>query len=233
MINSLSELQEYLNEVLLGKIESSTIAFNELTIEVKPTNWLAASVAVRDCSKAPFDQLIDLCAVDYLAYGDAEWDAGSDSCKGVNAKTASRLDFDEVLETKEFDGKRYAVVTHLLSIPSNLRLRLKTYCDDNDFPKVDSVVEVWNSANWYEREAFDLFGVLFNGHPDLRRILTDYGFVGHPFRKDFPLVGHVEMRYDEDKGRVVYEPVSIEPRVLTPRVVRDDQRFAPVEESED
>lgn len=234
MINTVEALQEYLNDILIGKIQSSNIAYNELTIEVKPDDWLTTAIALRDSSQSPFEQLIDLCAVDYLAYGDAEWETKSDCfSRGVSGKTASRLDFDQVLETTEFDGQRYAVVMHLLSISSNLRLRVKTYCTDNDVPNVDSVVEVWSSANWYEREAFDLYGVLFRGHPDLRRILTDYGFVGHPFRKDFPLVGHVEMRYDEDKGRVVYEPVSIEARVLTPRVIRDDQRFSAAEEVDD
>jgi len=234
MIKTVEALQEYLNDILVGKIQSSKIAFNELTIEVKPDDWLTVSVALRDSSQAPFEQLIDLCAVDYLAYGDVEWETKNEGfSRGVSGQTASRLDFDQVLETTEYDGQRYAVVMHLLSIASNLRLRVKAYCNDNDFPSLDSVVEVWSSANWYEREAFDLFGILFRNHPDLRRILTDYGFVGHPFRKDFPLVGHVEMRYDEDKGRVVYEPVTIESRVLTPRVVRDDQRFAPADEVDD
>ena len=234
MINTVEALQDYLDDILVGKIESSNIAFGELTIEIHPDNWLAVSVALRDSAKSPFEQLIDLCAVDYLAYGDVEWETKSESfSRGVSGKTASRLDFDQVLETTDYDGKRYAVVMHLLSIKSNLRLRVKMYCNDNDIPTADSVVEVWSSANWYEREAFDLFGVLFRGHPDLRRILTDYGFVGYPFRKDFPLVGHVEMRYDEEKGRVVYEPVSIETRVLTPRVIRDDQRFSPAEEVDD
>jgi len=234
MIKSIDALQKYLSDILVGKIQSSKIAFNELTIEVKPDDWLAVCVALRDNFKAPFEQLIDLCVVDYLAYGDVEWETKSDGfSRGVSGQTASRMDFDQILETTECDGQRYAVVLHLLSIAGNIRLRVKSYCDDNDFPNMDSVVEVWSSANWYEREAFDLFGVLFRNHPDLRRILTDYGFVGHPFRKDFPLIGHVEMRYDEDKGRVVYEPVTIDPRVLTPRVVRDDQRFAPADEVDD
>lgn len=233
MIKSIDVLQTYLLEALGGKIQKSTVAFGELTIDVAANDWLEVCANLRDDGEVQFDQLIDLCAVDYLAYGDTEWDSGNDSCKGVSGKTASRLDFDEVLETTEFDGKRFAVVVHLLSIEKNLRLRVKTFCEDNDFPKVDSLIDVWSSVNWYEREAFDLFGVLFNGHPDLRRILTDYGFVGYPFRKDFPLVGHVEMRYDEEKGRVVYEPVTIESRVLTPRVIRDDQRFAPADEVED
>lgn len=231
MITTILALQTYLNDLLGEKIQASKIAFNELTIEVNSTHYLAVAAQLRNNRQAPFEQLIDLCGVDYLGYGDVEWETKTDSfSRGVSGTSAGRFDFDQVFETTEYDGKRFAVVVHLLSIENNLRLRLKTFCDDNDFPNVDSIVNVWNSANWYEREAFDLFGILFNNHPDLRRILTDYGFVGHPFRKDFPLVGHVEMRYDEEKERVVYEPVSIEPRVLTPRIIRDDQRFSAADE---
>jgi NADH-quinone oxidoreductase subunit C len=231
MINSILTLQAHLDDLLGEKIQASNIAFDELTIEVKPTHFLEVAAQLRDNQQVPFDQLIDLCGVDYLAYGDVEWETKTESfSRGVNSATAGRFDFDQTLESVAYDGKRFAVVVHLLSIPNNLRLRLKTFCDDNDFPNVDSLVNVWSSANWYEREAFDLFGILFSDHPDLRRILTDYGFVGHPFRKDFPLVGHVEMRYDEDKQRVVYEPVSIEARVLTPRIIRDDQRFSAADE---
>jgi len=169
--------------------------------------------------------MIDLCGVDYLAYGESEWDIGGSSLsRGV--KREFSFDDSELDETDSvFEGKRYAVVIHLLSIKHNQRIRLKTYCDDNEFPVVASVTDIWSSANWFEREAFDLFGIMFSGHPDLRRILTDYGFSGHPFRKDFPLIGQVEMRYDEEQKRVVYEPVSIEPRVLVPRIIRDDFRF--------
>ena len=231
MITTILALQTYLNDLLGEKIQASKIAFNELTIEVNSTHYLAVAAQLRNNRQAPFEQLIDLCGVDYLGYGDVEWETKTDSfSRGVSGTSAGRFDFDQVFETTEYDGKRFAGVVHLLSIENNLRLRLKTFCDDNDFPNVDSIVNVWNSANWYEREAFDLFGILFNNHPDLRRILTDYGFVGHPFRKDFPLVGHVEMRYDEEKERVVYEPVSIEPRVLTPRIIRDDQRFSAADE---
>jgi NADH-quinone oxidoreductase subunit C len=157
--------------------------------------------------------------VDYLSYGLSEWDIGGSSfTRGV--KREFSFDEAETVDDSEFEGDRFAIVILLLSVEKNQRIRLKVYCDDNEFPRVDSLVNVWNSANWYEREAFDLFGVLFNGHPDLRRILTDYGFIGHPFRKDFPLIGQLEMRYDEDQKRVVYEPVSIEPRVLVPRTIR-------------
>ena len=231
MIDNILALQTYLNDLLGKKIHASSIAFDELTIEVNSIYYLEVAAQLRDNRSVPFEQLIDLCGVDYLSYGDVEWETKTGSfSRGVSGTTSARFDFDQVFESTEYDGQRFAVVVHLLSLKNNIRLRLKTFCNDNDFPNVDSLVNVWNSANWYEREAFDLFGILFNNHPDLRRILTDYGFVGHPFRKDFPLIGHVEMRYDEEKGRVVYEPVSIEPRVLTPRVIRDDQRFSAADE---
>jgi len=160
-----------------------------------------------------------LCGVDYLTYGQAEWDTGGSSFTRAVKRDFS-FDTDEAEETPEFEGKRFAVVSHLLSVKNNQRIRLKVYCDDNEFPRLATLTEIWNSANWYEREAFDLFGILFDEHPDLRRILTDYGFIGHPFRKDFPLIGQLEMRYDEEQKRVIYEPVSIEPRVLVPRIIR-------------
>ena len=143
----------------------------------------------------------------------------------IENATAGRLSFGDELDVDDNAPRRYAVVLHLLSYKNNHRLRVRTYADDTSFPVIPSIVDIWNSADWYEREAFDLFGILFDGHTDLRRILTDYGFVGHPFRKDFPLIGHVEMRYDPEKGRVVYEPVTIEPRVLVPKVIRDDNRY--------
>ena len=162
----------------------------EITVEVPASSYRA--VAERLKSRHGFEQLIDLCGVDYAAYGD-----------------------------RPREGSRFAVVVHLLSIQNNYRLRLRAYCPDDQFPVVASLVEVWPVANWFEREAFDLFGIVFEGHPDLRRILTDYGFVGHPFRKDFPLSGHVEMRYDPEQKRVVYQPVTIDPREVTPRIVRE------------
>ena len=172
-------------------------AFGELTIEIDGDQLLKIARSLRDQDDLGFEHLIDLCGVDYLAYG--QEDTGQ----------------------PRWTGPRFAVVYHLLSIRHNHRLRFRVLLD-SDMPVVDSVVDIWNVANWYEREAFDLYGIVFEGHPDLRRILTDYGFIGHPFRKDFPLSGHVEMRYDPDKGRVVYEPVTIEPRVLVPRMIREE-----------
>jgi len=187
----------------------------ELTLEVSNDRLLDVCVALRDDEAFAFETLIDLCGVDYLAYGQAQWktDAATSSgfSRGVEARAGG-----------EPTERRFAVVYHLLSVSKNQRLRLKTFAPDAEPPVVASVIGIWPSANWYEREAFDLFGVLFDGHPDLRRILTDYGFVGHPFRKDFPLIGNVEVRYDPDKGRVVYQPVTIEPRTLVARVIRDD-----------
>ena len=229
---ALQTLDTHLAESLSTRIQKSKIALNELTIEVLPENLIEVSTFLRDDAVCGFEQLIDVCGVDYLTYGESEWDtSGSSFARGV--KREFSFDENEVNESdKVFEGKRFAVVIHLLSIKNNHRIRLKTYCDDNEFPVVDSVTDIWNSANWFEREAFDLFGIMFNGHPDLRRILTDYGFSGHPFRKDFPLIGQVEMRYDEEQQRVVYEPVSIEPRILVPRIIRDDQRRSTASEVE-
>jgi NADH-quinone oxidoreductase subunit C len=168
---------------------------------------------------------MDVCGVDYLTYGMDEWikeDATESGFSRGVIREAVLLD-----EADTFDPRRFAVVYHLLSIRHNARLRLRVYTGDENPPKVDSLVGVWNSADWFEREAFDLFGILFDGHPDLRRILTDYGFIGHPFRKDFPLIGTVEVKYDPEKGRVAYQPVSIEPRTLVPRVIRRDNRYRP------
>ncbi len=194
----------------------------ELTYEVEKDALLEVGSALR--SEFGFEMLMDVCGVDYLSYGSDEWttrDATETGfSRGVNRGPVI-LD-----EADEFDPRRFAVVYHLLSLKNNLRLRLRVFTGEANPPLVPSVVEVWNSANWFEREAFDLFGVLFEGHPDLRRILTDYGFIGHPFRKDFPLSGNVEVRYDADKGRVAYQPVSIEPRTLVPRVIRDDNRYS-------
>ena len=232
MSKSLQALKSHLETALADKIQMSSIALNELTIEVLPKNLLKVAIFLRDDATCLFEQLIDVCGVDYLTYGSTEWDtSGSGFSRGV--KREFSFDGDEQDETVEFDGKRFAVVTHLLSIELNQRIRVKCYCDDNDFPMVDSVEGIWNSANWFEREAFDMFGILFSGHPDLRRILTDYGFIGHPFRKDFPLIGHVDMRYDEEQKRVVYEPVSIEERILVPRIIRKDQRFTPAVEGDE
>ncbi|HET8608148.1 MAG TPA: NADH-quinone oxidoreductase subunit C [Burkholderiales bacterium] len=168
-------------------------ALGETTLTIRPRDLLAAATTLRDAAELRFEQLIDLCGVDYLTYGDGAW-----------------------------DGARFAVVYHLLSLAHNRRLRVKVFAADDEFPVVDSVISVWPDADWFEREAFDLFGIVFTGHPDLRRILTDYGFVGHPFRKDFPISGNVEMRYDPDQRRVIYQPVTIEPREIVPRIIREE-----------
>ncbi len=219
MSEVLQTLKSHLDASLGAKLDKQSIDFNELTLEVLPENYLEVAQFLRDDEACGFDQLVDLCGVDYLTYGQAEWDTGGSSFTRAVKRDFS-FDTDEAEETPEFEGKRFAVVSHLLSVKNNQRIRLKVYCDDNEFPRVATLTEIWNSANWYEREAFDLFGILFDEHPDLRRILTDYGFIGHPFRKDFPLIGQLEMRYDEEQKRVIYEPVSIEPRVLVPRIIR-------------
>ncbi len=195
------------------------VEYAEATLLVPRAQLLEVARVLRDEDEFAFEELIDLCGVDYGAYGQTEWVTEAASATGFG-RGVVRGD----APSASVPGNRYAVVIHLLSIRHNLRLRLKTYADTGQ-PVVDSVIDIWPAANWFEREAFDLFGILFDGHPDLRRILTDYGFIGHPFRKDFPLSGQVEMRYDPEKQRVVYEPVSIEPRTLVPRVVREDHRY--------
>jgi len=175
------------------KARRVSVALGELTVVVAAPDYLAAALILRDTPGCQFEQLIDLCGIDYSEYADGR-----------------------------YDGRRFCVASHLLSVSLNQRVRLKVFCGDDDFPVVASLTEVWNSANWFEREAFDLFGIIFEGHNDLRRILTDYGFIGHPFRKDFPTTGHVEMRYDPEQKRVIYQPVTIEPRETTPRVIRED-----------
>ena len=186
-----ASLQERFGDALAG----CRVAVGEVTVDVRREKLLEVCAALRDEPVFGFEQLIDLCGVDYLEYGEGSW-----------------------------QGPRFAVVYHLLSVQNNQRLRLKVFLGE-DLPRLDSVIGIWAVANWFEREAFDLFGILFDGHPDLRRLLTDYGFIGHPFRKDFPLIGNVEMRYDPQKQRVVYEPVSIEPRILVPLVIRHDSRY--------
>jgi NADH-quinone oxidoreductase subunit C len=197
----------------------------ELAFEVAPSDLLAVCRTLRDDPALAFEMLVDLCAVDYLTFGQGEWqteDATSDGFSRARMK-------ETILEDPgaSFDPRRFAVVYHLLSISLNHRLRITVFTGEDNPPVIPSVLDIWAVANWYEREAFDLFGILFDGHPDLRRLLTDYGFIGHPFRKDFPLSGNVEVRYDEDRGRVVYQPVTIEPRTLVPRVIRDDNRYDP------
>jgi len=193
MAAKLDRLVAALEAALAGRLASLATALGEVTVVVKAPDWLAAAQALRDDPRLGFASLMDLCGVDYSAYGDGAW-----------------------------EGPRFAVVAHLLSVTHNWRVRVRTFAPDDGFPVVDSLTGVWPGANWFEREAFDLFGIMFSGHADLRRILTDYGFVGHPFRKDFPLSGHVEMRYDLDQKRVIYQPVTIEPREVTPRIIRED-----------
>jgi NADH-quinone oxidoreductase subunit C len=194
---------------------------DDLGYEVEPEKIKEVCLALRDAPDLKFEMLMDLCGVDYLDYRRDEWKTTSATrsgfSRGVN-RGGPRA---------PHGGARFAVAYHLLSITHNARLRLRARCVDAEDPMIDSVVDVWPSANWFEREAFDLYGILFNGHPDLRRILTDYGFIGHPFRKDFPMIGNVEVRYDEEKKRVVYEPVSIESRTLVPKVIREDVRYDP------
>ncbi len=194
MSAKLENLALKLAESFGEQVQSSVIANGELTIEVSANGYRGLMTSLRDNADFSFEELIDVCGVDYSTYGNAEA-AGA--------------------------GKRFAAVTHLLSIANNVRLRVRVFAEDDAFPVIESLMSVWASANWFERETFDLYGIVFDGHEDLRRILTDYGFVGHPFRKDFPISGHVEMRYDPDQGRVVYQPVTIEPRENTPRVVRE------------
>lgn len=210
----------------------------EVGIEFPNGDWHAGCEALRD--EFGFESLIDLCGVDYLGYGSDEWDTDVSSegfSRGVEGRGVGRFKYGETTsqESDQYDGqaivsvpqRRYAAVAQLLSVQHNRRLRVKAYAPNDDLPIVASLTNLWPVSNWFEREAFDLFGIIFEGHPDLRRILTDYGFVGHPFRKDFPLIGNVEVRYDEEKKRVIYEPVtSVEPRVGVPRVIRDDARYA-------
>ncbi|MET3447965.1 NADH-quinone oxidoreductase subunit C [Ralstonia sp. 1138] len=194
MTEKLATLKAALEKALGNRVQSLTESIGELTLVVKAADYYDVMHTLRDDASLKFEQLIDLCGVDYADYGDGAW-----------------------------NGPRFAAVVHLLSITHNWRVRVRVFAPDDDLPVVPSVTTVWNSADWYEREAFDLYGLVFEGHPDLRRILTDYGFIGHPFRKDFPVSGYVEMRYDPVQRRVVYQPVTIEPREITPRVIREDQ----------
>lgn len=194
MTTKLETLDAALRNALGDYLQDLTVALDEVSIAVKASNYLSAMRVLRDHADLRFEELIDLCGLDYSTYGDGGW-----------------------------EGPRFAVVSHLLSIAHNWRVRVRVFAEDDEMPVVASVTEIWPSANWYEREAFDFFGILFEGHNDLRRILTDYGFIGHPFRKDFPVSGYVEMRYDPEQKRVIYQPVTIEPRELIPRVIREEQ----------
>jgi NADH-quinone oxidoreductase subunit C len=193
MPQTVEALSLSLENVLGEALQQSCVRLGELTLVIKPQHYAATMRTLRDHPDCRFEELIDLCGMDYSGYGDGVW-----------------------------EGARFAVVVHLLSMSNNQRVRVRVFCPDDDLPVVASMVDIWPSANWFEREAFDLFGIVFEGHPDLRRILTDYGFIGHPFRKDFPLSGNVEMRYDPTQQRVIYQPVSIEPREIVPRIVRDE-----------
>ena len=200
MATRIETLAAALADSLGERIKESTTALGELTIIVAPSDLLAVMTTLRDRPSLRFESLIDVCGVDYASYANQPW-----------------------------EGPRFAAVYHLLSLANNWRLRVRTFAEDDDFPVLPSVIDVWPGVNWFEREAFDLYGIVFEGHPDLRRLLTDYGFVGHPFRKDFPLSGHVEMRYDPEQARVIYQPVTIEPREVVPRIVREE-RYAEVDE---
>jgi NADH-quinone oxidoreductase subunit C len=196
----LEQLKNALNSSLGAKIVSLTDALGELTLVVEAKDYAATARWLRDDPAIRFEELIDLCGVDYSSFGEGSSGFGE----------------------RKWEGRRFAVVSHLLSLEHNRRLRLRVFAPDDNFPIVDSLTGIWPNANWYEREAFDFFGIIFTGHDDLRRILTDYGFIGHPFRKDFPVSGTVEMRYDPDQKRVIYQPVTIEPREIIPRVIRED-----------
>jgi NADH-quinone oxidoreductase subunit C len=194
MTTKIEILETALRNVLGDQVRSLAVALGEVTVVVGAADYLSAMRVLRDHPDLRFEELIDLCGVDYSTYGDGIW-----------------------------EGPRFAVVSHLLSITHNWRLRVRVFAPDDELPVVASVTDIWSTANWYEREAFDFFGILFDGHNDLRRILTDYGFIGHPFRKDFPVSGYVEMRYDPDQKRVIYQPVTIEPREIVPRVIREEK----------
>jgi NADH-quinone oxidoreductase subunit C len=201
----------------------------ETTAEIGAEHWLEVCAALRDEEVFAFEQMVDLCGVDYAAYGQDEWATEITTRTGFSRGVVERATGRSASVVSRYAdadrSRRFAAVCHLLSYRHNRRLRLRCFAPDDELPVVPSLIAVWAAADWYEREAFDLFGILFEGHPDLRRILTDYGFIGHPFRKDFPLIGHVEMRYDPERGRVVYQPVTIEARVLVPKVIRDDHRY--------
>ncbi|MET0282146.1 MAG: NADH-quinone oxidoreductase subunit C [Steroidobacteraceae bacterium] len=206
---------------LADRVTRRESALGELQYDVAAADLVAVATQLRDDPALSFEVLIDVSGVDYMDYGRSEWRTVSSSSRGFG-RAVNRAGAGGT-----HDGPRFAVLYQLLSVAHNERVALRVYCADSEDPAIDTLTGVWASANWFERETFDLFGIVFNGHPDLRRILTDYGFIGHPFRKDFPLVGNVEVRYDEQKQRVVYEPVDIIPRVLVPRVIRDDHRYEP------
>jgi NADH-quinone oxidoreductase subunit C len=224
-----SNLEKHIAAKLGEKIIGVSTHLGETRIELLPENWLAVAQVLHDDDELHFEQLIDVSGIDYLSYGQTEWDTTDVSAtgfsRGVEGEGPGRFKWTNRPHT-EFKSGRFAAVAQLLSVKHNQRVQIRAHCKDDSLPVIASLTSIWPSANWFEREAFDLFGIVFEGHPDLRRILTDYGFVGHPFRKDFPLIGNVEVRYDEKLGRVIYEPVtSVEPRVLVPRTIRHDSRY--------
>ncbi len=221
MTEKIAALATKIDARLPGQLQRVPSLTDELCYEVQPAQLREVCLALRDTPELKFEILIDVAGIDYMDYGTTEWKTYSATASGFSRGV------NRGGPRKPHDGARFAVAYQLLSITNNQRVRLRARCEDLEDPIIDSVVDIWPGANWFEREAFDLFGILFTGHPDLRRILTDYGFIGHPFRKDFPLIGNVEVRYDADKQRVVYEPVSIEPRTLVPKVIRDDNRYDP------
>jgi len=212
MATKIETLAAALPPALGDKLQGVTTALGEVTAVISPAGLPDAMRALRDRPELRFETMVDLCGVDYSAYGGTRPDMDYFASDATPA---------EPVDPRQHE-KRFAVVYHLLSLAHNWRLRVRAYAPDNEFPVLPSMIDIWPAANWYEREAFDFFGIMFTGHPDLRRILTDYGFVGHPFRKDFPLSGHVEMRYDPEQVRVIYQPVSIEPREVVPRIIRED-----------
>jgi NADH-quinone oxidoreductase subunit C len=224
MTESIEALARHIDAQLQTRVRRVASLSDELAYEVDSAALLEACRTLRDSPELRFEMLMDVAGIDYLEFRKDEWQTQSATRTGFSR---GRLEVEELVPPAPVEGARFAVVYQLLSIANNQRLRLRVKCENEADPVVDSLVEVWASANWFEREAFDLFGILFRGHPDLRRILTDYGFVGHPFRKDFPLSGNVEVRYDPERKRVVYQPVSIEPRVLVPKVIREDNRYNP------
>ena len=241
MSGNLEQLKNNLEAALGSRIVSLTQALGEITVVVNAADYLGAAQTLHDNPELAFAQLMDLCGVDYSTYGDgapasreqgsrlrdatdresgaAQEDAGAASASGVTSPKGAPVPPSVGL----WQGARFAATSHLLSLKHNWRVRLRVFAPDDDFPLVDTLTGIWPGVNWYEREAFDLFGIMFSGHPDLRRILTDYGFIGHPFRKDFPISGYVEMRYDPQQKRIIYQPVSIEPREITPRIIREEQ----------
>jgi NADH-quinone oxidoreductase subunit C len=221
MSGHIAQLASHIEAQLAGRVERRPSLATELSYDVPAADLVAVATVLRDHAALRFELLIDVCGVDYMDYGRSQWRTHSATSsgfgRGVNRTGSGGA----------HDGPRFAAVYQLLSVTHNERVTLRSFCVDNQDPALDTLTGIWASANWFEREAFDLFGIVFNGHPDLRRILTDYGFIGHPFRKDFPLVGNVEVKYDADKQRVVYVPVEITERTLVPRVIRDDARYAP------